>query len=215
MKDETNVVHLSDFTHKNKELKILNESKILTKLSKPETHLVRRIFSFGIDLLTIMVLKSSIHVAYAVFINELMSPLSFQKKQALINGSMPLHLMTFMAIYFTYFFYTSFILNGKTLGKMAMNLTVISEHFIYNREETDYHLSLKECARRAFGYLFCFMSFGIFFIFNFSSEDKRGLADYISGSRTVSDDWLAKAIETKKYDHEHVYINIEELKESA
>ncbi len=57
----------------------------------------------------------------------------------------------------------------------------------------------------------CYLSFGTFFIFNFSSEDKRGLPDYLSNSRTVSDDWLKSMLEKKQYEAEVVSIDIRSL----
>ena len=102
-------------------------------------------------------------------------------------------------------------MNGKTLGKMAMGLTVIKENYVHNMKEDQIHLTLSESAKRAAGYLGCLLSFGVFFVFTFASEDNRGLADYLSGSRTVSDKWLKQMQEFKETQQEQVIIDISRL----
>ena len=91
----------------------------------------------------------------------------------------------------------------------------VNDHFIHDVDEKNYKLTLSQAAKRAFGYLTCYLTFGIFFIFNFASEDKRGLADYISSSRTVSDRWLKEMIEYKLHQREQLSIEISSLSVSA
>jgi uncharacterized RDD family membrane protein YckC len=128
-----------------------------------------------------------------------------------INGNLVLHAVIFVAIYWSYFLYTTYVLDGKTLGKMTMGLRIINENFLQDFDQLDYKISLQNSLRRSMGYLICYLSFGTFFIFNFSSEDKRGLPDYLSGSRTVSDNWLNQMLEKKQYSTEQVTIDIQAL----
>ncbi|MBT4791886.1 MAG: RDD family protein, partial [Halobacteriovoraceae bacterium] len=211
MNEENKVVYLIDYIKKNKHVKTLTKLDIPLDLSVPSPHLYSRMIAFGVDILTIGLIKTSLHATYAYFISEFFTPLNEAQQASLINGNMVLHSTIFMLIYWTYFLYTSYILEGKTLGKMAMGLRVINEQFITNQDEKHYQPTLHSSLKRALGYLFCYMSFGTFFIFNFSSEDKRGLPDYLSSTRTVSDHWLNKMLEQKIFHEEEVQIEIESL----
>ncbi len=215
MKDQNNVVHLAEFINNQEEIVSIEDNHQFKDLSVPDSNIIKRAIAFGIDLMAIIMVKSAIHVAYGVFINEFMIPVSYAKRLDLAMGPHVLHLLTFALIYTTYFLYTSFILNGKTLGKMTMKLRVINELYITDRKQESYELDLKASTKRAIGYLLCFLSFGVFFVFNFSSEDKRGLSDYLSGSRTVSDDWLTQFEEFKTHESEHVFIDIQDLDQVA
>lgn len=191
MNSKENIIHLKDYTEKHKSI----AQDILCPMDKnfsitPPTLLGKRMIALGVDLATIFLLKTSLHGAYAIFVSNFLAPLSQGKKLQLIEGHIGIHLITFLIIYSTYFLYTTFILNGKTLGKMAMGLRVIDENYLLKKEQKTYSLDLNRSFKRALGYVICYLSFGSFFIFNFSSEDKRGLPDYLSNSRTVSDQWL-------------------------
>ena len=144
-----------------------------------------------------------------------MAPLIPSLKNHLLNMNTWLFAGVFMTVYYSYFLFCSFVLEGKTVGKMVFALRVINDHFIHDVDEKNYKLTLSQAAKRAFGYLTCYLTFGIFFIFNFASEDKRGLADYISSSRTVSDRWLKEMIEYKLHQREQLSIEISSLSVSA
>jgi uncharacterized RDD family membrane protein YckC len=208
MEKENKVVYLTDYIETNQKIKTVSKRMDLTE---PQSHLFKRIISFGVDILAISLLKISLHGAYAVFINQFFSPLNAQQRAELINGNILLHAVIFVAIYTAYFLYTSFVLDGKTLGKMTMGLRVVDEGFIQDADQMTYNISLQNSFRRSMGYLLCYLSFGTFFVFNFSSEDKRGLPDYLSSSRTVSDDWLANMLEHKQYSAETINIDIQSL----
>lgn len=208
MEKENKVVYLTDYIETNQKIKTLS-SKI--ELIEPQGHLFKRIIAFGVDIAAIGLIKMSLQGAYAIFINQFFSPLNFQQRAGLINGNLFLHAVIFVAIYTTYFLYSSFVLDGKTLGKFTMGLRVVDEGFIQDLEQMTYNISLKNSFRRSMGYLLCYLSFGTFFVFNFSSEDRRGLPDYLSSSRTVSDEWLKNMLEHKQYSAEQINIDIQSL----
>lgn len=211
MENENKVVYLTDYIATNQTISTVPKK---VNLIDPKGHLIKRIVSFGIDLVAIGLIKMSLHGAYAVFINQFLSPLNFKQRAALINGNLLLHVTIFIAIYTAYFLYSSFVMEGKTLGKMTMGLRVINEGFVQDSSQMSYNLSLKNSVRRSMGYLLCYLSFGTFFVFNFSSEDRRGLPDYLSGSRTVSDEWLQSMLEHKQFDAEVINIDIKSLQNS-
>lgn len=211
MKNDEKVVYLTDYIKTEENIITLTPKEKTEYSIEPKSFLTKRVFAFGIDLATILLIKTSLHTAYALFINQFFSPLSSYQRASMIQGNISLHVLSFLAIYTSYFLYTAYILEGKTLGKMTLGLRVVSESFIQNHSQQDFHISLKDSIRRSIGYLLCYLSFGTFFIFNFSSEDKRGLPDYLSSSRTVSDDWLNKTLEKRNYEAEIITIDIHSL----
>ncbi len=211
MKNNEKVVYLTDYIENDQEISTITPHNKVEHAHGPDTHLTKRIIAFGIDLASIMIVKTSLHTAYAIFINQFFSPINGHQRAQIIQGSLRCHALTFIAIYTSYFLYTSFILDGKTLGKMTMGLRVIDEGFIQDHNQEEYRMTFQNSIRRSIGYLMCYLSFGTFFIFNFSSEDKRGLPDYLSNSRTVSDDRLKSMLEKKQYEAETVSIDIRSL----
>jgi len=215
MESKNKVVYLTDYIHKNKNIKTLGPENIPVNLAKPHSNLIKRTWALGIDLLSISLINTGIHTSYALFIQEFLGPVHQIQKMDLVNGNMALHSMVFVSIYWVYFLYCTYVLNGKTLGKMSMGLRVVNESFFTSAIEMNYTLDFRNSFRRALGYLVCYLSFGTFFIFNFSSEDKRGLPDYLSKSRTVSDTWLAQMLAHKGSPQEVVLINIHALEKAA
>lgn len=211
MKNTKNVIYLKDYIRTKKSISTVQHYLGNESLLDPKPVLFKRIIAFIVDLLAVSVLKTSVHTAYALFINEFMGAIGTSFKIHLINASIGVHLSTFLSIYFSYFLFCTYILNGKTLGKYAMGLRIIKEDYFNNLQSTNYLLDFKDSFRRSLGYLFCYLSFGTFFIFNFSSEDKRGLPDYISGSRTVTDQWLYQMQDYKSHQQEQVSIDIAAL----
>ncbi len=205
------VIHLVDFIEKKQIIDPSNQVEIKEIKRSDNTLLFKRGIAFMVDILTIGLLKTAIDGAYGVFINQYFAPLNYAQKLELIQGNILTHGLIFLSLYTSYFFYTTFIFNGKTLGKKALGLTIISEKFYKNKKELDYSVNFKNAFNRAIGYLFCYLSFGTFFVFNFSSEDRRGLADFLSSSRTVSDDWLRQELDRRASVAEVAYINIASL----
>lgn len=214
MKEENNILHLPTYLNSDQELPSF-VSHMHKPEEKPKSHLVKRAIAFGVDLLSIAVIKTAIQTSFAIFISEFFVGLSPTYKSHLMNTPMHIHALTFIAIYLSYFIYTSYVFNGKTLGKMTMGLSIINENFLRDQDSVVSSITLKQAAQRAFGYLICYLSFGTFFIFNFSTEDKRGLPDYLSSTRTVSDKWLQSMTDFKKYQKDEVLIDIKSLEISS
>lgn len=215
MKNEENIIYLSDYVKNTEKVKIIDQLDKDFSAINPKTHLIKRGLALVIDLCTIGLLNVGLHNGYALFVSEFLKPLNYESQLHLIQGNLSLSIGIFLVTYFTYFFYCTFILSGKTLGKIALGLKVIKEDFVHNMQDNSYELDLKDSFHRAAGYLLCYLSFGVFFVFNFASEDKRGLPDYLSNSRTVSDAWLKQMLEYKVSQQEHITINISELKRAA
>jgi uncharacterized RDD family membrane protein YckC len=211
MNEDNKIVHLNDYIATHRLVETIPD-RLKTEFSKvPRAHLVKRGIAFGVDLLAIGVLKIVIDSGYAIFVSQFLAPVSSGLKSQLISTDIFFQASIFILIYCSYFLYSAYVFNGKTLGKMTMKLTVVNEDFVYNHKENTHSIDFNQSLKRSLGYLLCYISMGTFFIFNFSSEDKRGLPDYLSGSRTVSDDWLAQILDFKTHKLEEVRIDVSSL----
>lgn len=210
-----NVISLVDHLERKSNIETINEFDIKPMDIAKEKITQRRIYSFLVDFSAIMVVNTSIHTSYALFISEFYAPVNYSIKSQLISGNMGLHAGVFMLAYMTYFFYSMFVLNGQTFGKMVFKLHTIDDNYIFDEQTNNRTLGVRQSLRRSFGYLTCYLSAGTFFIFSLLSEDKRGVPDYLSGSRTVSSEWLEGMKAYKKYEHEEVRIDITSLDKVA
>lgn len=152
----------------------------------------RRIFSFAIDFIAILFIKTLVDISYAGFVNSFLYFLSYSQKSALINMDMITHFSLFSIIFITYFTFCLYAFEGKTIGKKMLGLNIASEHFFNTQLQKDHTLQLKSCFYRALGYYFGYLSFGLLFTFSLISDDSRGIPDYISQSRSVTDDFISK-----------------------
>lgn len=212
---KNNVISLVDHLEKKSEVKTFDEYVIKQVDITQDQITQRRIYSFLVDFATIMVINTAIHTSYALFVSEFYASLNLQVKSQLLGGNFGLQAGVFMMAYMTYFFYSMFILDGQTLGKMIFKIHTIDDNYIFEEDEKAYKLGFRQSFRRAFGYLTCYLSFGTFFIFSILSEDKRGVPDYLSGSRTVSSEWFEGMKAYKEYEHEEVRIDINSLEKAA
>lgn len=211
MNEKNNVINLLDYANTKKELKPFNGTSSDFQSQKPAANLVARGAAFFLDIAAIGLIKSSVDAAYYLFISEFLGVFN---KSAIImktQQNIPLQILSYLLVFSAYFFFTNFVLEGKTLGKKVMGLTIIPESFVTVEDDQNISLNFKQCFYRVLGYNLCYLSFGTFFIFNFSSEDKRGLADYLSGTRTVTDEWLFEMQDLKESAKEVVIIDIQSL----
>lgn len=215
MEKENNTIHLAQYINNQREL-TPSETGLSRKFKKvPDTNLIKRGIAFCVDIFTIIVLKTVIDSGYILFVSQFLSPLAQDVQGTLTQTTIFMQLSIFLTLYCSYFLYCTYVLEGKTLGKMTMKLTIISEDFIYNHNDYSHKMTFNQALKRSLGYLLCYMSMGTFFIFNFSSEDKRGLSDFLSGSRTVSDDWLNHMLDYKKNSLEELRIDVDSLERAA
>lgn len=213
MKEENNVLSLQDYiNHK----ETVDQHQSFEPIQAvPKSELVARAMAFGIDTFIILLVNYAVHAAYALFVNQFLHPLNSQSKMLFFDTQIGLSLSIFLILFGSYFVYTGVVLGGKTIGKMVFKLSVINENFVVNHLENTHQVTIKQSVQRAIGYLTCYLSFGTFFIFHLASEDNRGISDYLSGTRTVSDEWLAKMLEHKAYAAEEVTIDIRSLDKAA
>lgn len=211
MRDENNIIYLTDYLEDSHKIVTSEHGQQQFSALKPTSALTKRGIALLLDLAAMGVIYAMLFNGYAIFVSEFLSPLTYGSRFNLLQGDSLLALAVFLPLYFSYFLYCTFVMNGKTLGKMATGLRVIKEDFIHDQGLYDYQLSLADAFQRASGYLLCYLSFGLFFIFNFASEDRRGLPDYLSSSRTVTDAWLQQMLAHKQTQEEQLIIDISQL----
>lgn len=215
MNNENKVVHLVDYIEQNKKIESVSADKLIPILGQPGPLLLKRGLAFMVDMMAIGLLKTSLDAGYGLFINQYLSPFNSATKYGLTQSNIALHLSVFVMVFLGYFLFTTAVMNGKTLGKLVMKLTIINELFVQNHFEESHELSYSQVFQRSIGYVLCYLSFGTFFVFNFSSEDKRGLSDYLSNTRTVNDEWLSQMLEHKEFSAQEVQIDIASLDQAA
>ena len=125
-----------------------------------------------------------------------------------------LYYLLTLPVEFLILLYSLFILDGQTFGKKIFKLTTVSDDYFHNETDDSNDITLKQSFQRTAGYLACYLSFGTFFIFSMMSEDKRGLPDYLSSSRTVSLEWLKSTIAQRSAKGDIIQIDIHSLSES-
>lgn len=215
MNDDKNVIHLADYITQNAEVEEFNIQKPLPTMSDPGSLLSKRAIGLGIDFSLIFAFKTALHGSFALFVNEFFAPFSNTFKTALSEPNMFFHVSIFLTLFAGYFLVSALIFEGGSLGKKIMGLSVINEDFTTSHIEHTHEISFMQAVQRTAGYVLCYLSFGTFFVFHFSSEDRRGLSDYLSNSRTVTTSWLKLMLEHKEYAAEVVTIDIASLNEAA
>ncbi len=172
---------------------------------------LRRAFAFGCDFFLIMTMTNMAVSSYAIFVKEFLQPMNMLQKTQMMGSVWALGLGVAGVIAFTYFFYCNYFLNGKTAGSHLMKLTTIDDSYPFVDEQDHHAPSASQCAKRTMGYMACYFSFGLFFFFTYLNEEKRGVPDFVSGTRVVSDEWLKGFKSHKALHKEHVRININSL----
>ncbi len=208
---DLNIIYLKNFI-KNDEKLVPSGSYFNSKSWQQSISLLkRRSLAFVIDLVFISFVNTIIHQGYGLFMQEILYPISHRGKAELISGSPLLFFGVFVFLFTSYFFYSGVVWNGKSIGKQLLKISIVSDAFFKNKSINDYSPSVESFTVRALGYTLCYLSCGMFFLFNFSSEDNRGLVEMMSGSRSVSDEWLAEEIDKRQSTGDVITIDIEQL----
>lgn len=214
MDEKKNIISLYDYVQNKTTVTPFEQYNSFKKL-EVDNIFSKRVWAFIIDMMTIIVMKSAIDVAYALFIRNFYFVLNIDQQNYLSFGHWGLQWSVTMSIFLTYFIYCHYSLEGKTFGKMAMKIRTINDKFLQQQDYMDYTPTLRQALQRTLGYFVCYISFGTFFSFPLFSEDKRGVPDYLSSTRTVSDEWLKGMMDYKTYDSHQIFIDTASLDEAA
>lgn len=144
----------------------------------------RRAMAFGVDFILFSVIKLGLISAYAHFMRTFFYQMPFPLQQKVTLGVYATNFALSMTLFWGYFIFCYWMCEGKTFGKYLFELRVVSQA----KEEN--HLTLPEIIARTFGYFAAFMSFGALFLINFVREDKQGVADFLSRTKTIPDEFM-------------------------
>ncbi len=212
MDSKNNIINLSQ--HIKYRRAFLWEDKPLVSII-PKANLLRRCASMIIDMSILCLFNLLIFQAFTQFIMQYLYFVPTGIQHQIISASTAVYTGTFILTYLTYFFYFSYLHRGETFGKKLMGLTVISESLLNENKLGSLELTYSQAMQRTLGYFLCYISFGTFYIFNFASEDKRGLSDFFSNSRTVCSEWFHDFQSQKQVYAEVVEIDIKHLSKVA
>lgn len=213
--ENKNLLFLPNVIATEKRINTFQGMRELSKKFQIYPSLWKKVVAFGIDFSTILAIQMWINFCYATFLDTYLFMLSTTQKAVLYEGSLTIQVSVLLTIYLSYFIFCNYTLEGKTLGKKIMKLRSISDDFIFDGKAKNASMTLSQAVKRSFALVVCYLSFGTFFTFSFFSEDKRGLQDISSGTRTVTDDWLNAIQEQRAYQADLIFIDIKSLKTAA
>lgn len=152
--------------------------------SRKET-LKKRCYAFITDLYAIVFINKYMAFAWSAIINNYVANTTLSNPKAsklIFNGISNLSLPI---IFMGYFFFSYYLGDGRSLGKMLFGLKV------YSNENRKNSLSAKECLSRSLGYLFSNYLLYIPFLTSFVRSDMKSINDFISQTTVYSDKEIA------------------------
>lgn len=169
---------------------IENEAKIIPfpNQQKPKNNakllLRKRTYAFLIDLYVIVLIKVIMTLSYTTFLKAFFFQLPMAKQKMMLENLQVADMMVTPVIFFTYFFFSYFAGEGKTIGKIFLKISVV------NHSQSS--LTLKESFMRSMGYGINYMTAGLLFLLPFFRKDARGIPDMISKTMIKMDEELVK-----------------------
>lgn len=207
MKDKK-VVDLKHYLNKKIEPRKLQVN--LDFLEDRGKNLHKRSFAFALDIFTIGVLKVGTVFSYAKFLETMVVDLTFSQKYQLQKALTYFDFFLTFAIFFGYFTFCFYTLNGKTLGKKLMKLTVITNNYMNNPDEHDFKMTFGQAFMRTLGYLVSYLSFGIMFALPFLRSDQKSLSEIFSKTTVLTDIEFYKHFILRNKTQEVIKVDIEE-----
>ncbi len=190
MKDENNVINLVDHIERKKKV----DTGPITEIKKPEQYLLRltpinkRIVAFGIDIFMVGMIKLSISISYAIYVQTFFDSLEFSQQVYLIHVLDSIEVFVALAVFISYFTMSFYIMEGRTVGKHLLRLRAVKNDFISDNSNTDLEYGLKESFLRTVGYFCAYLTIGLLYALPFFRKDKRSLADLFSKSMILTND---------------------------
>ncbi|MCO4754014.1 MAG: RDD family protein [Bacteriovoracaceae bacterium] len=212
---KNNVVKLVDFINAQKIPSTSDVEELDAFPLSKEKIILRRMFAFLCDFVCILTLKNMLYFSYAMFVANFLLPLTSAQKSTMIKMGNGWEVAIFTVVFFSYFLYCNFSLGGRSLGSHLMKLNVIDEKYPFDSEQEVWQPSFMQALKRTLAYMACYMSFGTFFFLSLLHEEKKGIPDFFSATRVVSDEWLKGFQACKRVDQEQVRININSLEKAA
>lgn len=161
-----------------------NHSSFSPSLPSRKETLKRRVYAFITDLYAIVFFNKFLAFCWTSAVNTYISNLALGKYSAsktLFNG---VETISLPIVIVSYFFFSYFLNEGKTFGKMLFRLKVYSN--TKNQE-----LTVMEALSRSITYILYSYFFYLPFIINFIRKDMKSVTDYVSQTTVMTDEEFA------------------------
>lgn len=164
----------------------------------------KRTYAFVIDLYAIVFANKALTFIWLSFVNNFVSNISASAKVSSLSFQANTTHLSLAMMFFSYFFFSYYLGNGQTLGKLIFNLKVVSSSDVTKQ------LSALDCFGRAIGYVFINLLYFLPLAINFLRQDHKGIHDFISHTHVISTDEFAYALAMAEedMDQEHPQISL-------
>lgn len=196
--NDKNVINLLDYIENKENIVSIKDNKKPQK----EKLLIKRIYSFTIDIACIFTIHAALMASFVYFISEYYPSLSVYAKRDLITVPTLVQLGVFLSSYFAYFLISQITLSGQTLGQKIYGIRVVDE-------DGNIKDDLKTIFLRTSAYFMYYAGIGFFQLMYFVKNES--FADIISNTSITTKD----SIEPVLSDDEIVEIEIESLDVAA
>lgn len=215
MEEKNNVIDLTKYL-KTK----IEPSKLMAHIPKIEDRseqLTKRSFAFAMDIVFISMIKTAINLGLAIFLDHVIDlvQMSFTQKYMLSKSIMYFDYFLTFAIFIGYFSVGFYSFDGKTFGKKLMKLVAVPNNYIDDPEEQDFQMTWRQALMRSFGYLGCYLSFGVLFALPFARKDRKSLSEIMSDTTVITEVELYKIFLFKSEHKEELTIDTESIQKAA
>lgn len=164
-----------------KMLKLVEKTNFSPSLPTRKATLKRRAYAFIVDLYAIVFINKFMAFTWNSAVNNFISNLAFGKYEAAKRITSGIETISLPIIIASYFFFSYYLNDGRTFGKMLFNLKVYS-----NNKNTQ--LTVLEALSRSVSYILYSYFFYLPFIINFLRKDMKSITDYVSQTTVMSDE---------------------------
>ena len=175
----------------------------------PKSILQKRMISFAVDITVIAFIKFIVTVSYASFVKTFFYQLNLESQINMVQGLSALDTFNTLLIFASYFTFSHFWGDGKTIGKLITRTTVVNSKFIHEYDHQHTDLNFRLSMLRMIGYLSSYVMLGLPFVFAFFRKDGRSWPDFISRSQTLDDDDIQKLHMLKLGDESDQQLDLE------
>lgn len=164
-----------------KMLKLVEKTNFSPSLPTRKATLKRRAYAFIVDLYAIVFINKFMAFTWNSAVNNFISNLAFGKYEAAKRITSGIETISLPIIIASYFFFSYYLNDGRTFGKMLFNLKVYSNN-------KNSQLTVLEALSRSVSYILYSYFFYLPFIINFLRKDMKSITDYVSQTTVMSDE---------------------------
>lgn len=144
---------------------------------KSKNILKLRTNAFLVDIVAITIITKTTIWTYGVFLKNFFSSVP-QHFQNILLAKLPLlEILILLIIFWGYFTYCYYMMDGQSPGKVIFNLKVTNEQ--------NQPLTFKESLLRVFGYFLCYFSGAFLFLVPWLNKNQKGIPDWLSKTKVI------------------------------